>query len=146
MQRRHRSGRVIVQFDGATGTNNRATGLGVVVRDRAGRIREVWSRRSGPLTCNEAEYEALIWALQLLGRNPPPEVHFFGDSEIVINQMQGLFSVRSPALKRLHRKACALVRTIPKVTFTHIPRERNCLADALANEALLPALDVEDEA
>ena len=133
---RRRRGRVIVQFDGAIGTGNRASGLGVVVRDEAGRVRQVWSKRSRPATCNEAEYAALIYALELLYRDPPREVHFFSDSEIVVNQMRGRFAVRSPALKRLHRRACALLRAFPHVTFTHIPRQWNCLADALACEAL----------
>jgi len=128
--------RVIVQFDGAIGATNRASGLGVVLRDETGGILGVWSKRARPQTCNEAEYEALIWALELLGRHPPAEAHFLSDSEIVVNQMQGFFSVRSPALKRLHRRACALIRAIPRVTFIHIPREQNCLADALAAEAL----------
>jgi len=133
---RRRRNRVIVQFDGAIGSTNQASGLGVVFRDETGRILRVWSKRARPQTCNEAEYEALIWALELLGRHPPAEVHFLSDSEIVVNQMQGFFSVRSPALKPLHRRACALLRTIPRVTFTHIPRQQNCLADALAMEAL----------
>ena len=128
--------KLIVQFDGAIGTTNRASGLGVVMRDEAGHILEVRRKRAGPQTCNEAEYAALIWALELLGRNPPAEVHFLSDSEIVVNQMRGFFSVRSPALKHLHRRACAMTRIIPRVTFTHIPREQNCLADALAAEAL----------
>jgi ribonuclease HI len=128
--------KLIVQVDGAIGATNRASGLGVVMRDEAGRILEVRHKRARPQTCNEAEYEALIWALELLGRHPPAEVHFLSDSEIVVNQMQGRFSVRSPALKRLHRRACALSRAIPRVTFSHIPREQNCLADALAAEGL----------
>jgi ribonuclease HI len=136
MRWERKRGKVIVQFDGAIGTSNRASGLGVVVRDATGRILQVRSKRVGPQTCNEAEYEALIWALELLRRNPPAEVHFLSDSEIVVNQMQGFFSVHSPALRQLHRQACALSRAIPRVTFTHIPREQNCLADALALEAL----------
>ncbi len=126
----------MVQFDGAIGANRQASGLGVVIRDPSGRVLEVWSKQARPQTCNEAEYEALIWALELLGRDPPAEAHFFSDSEIVVNQMRGYFSVRSPALKRLHRRACALARAILRVTFIHISREKNCLADALAVEAL----------
>jgi ribonuclease HI len=134
--RRWKRRKLIVQVDGAIGTANRASGLGVVVRDEAGRILEVRHKRARPQTCNEAEYAALIWALELLGQRAPAEVHVLSDSEIVVNQMQGLFSVRSPALKRLHRRACALSQAIPRVTFRHIPREQNCLADALAAEAL----------
>lgn len=81
---KRRRGRVIVQVDGAIGTTQQASGLGVVVRDQGGRVLEVWSKRARPQTCNEAEYEALIWALELLERDPPAEVHFFSDSEIVV--------------------------------------------------------------
>lgn len=128
--------RVIVQFDGATGTTGHVSGVGVVIRDEQGRIMQVISKPARPQTNNEAEYEALIYALELLRRDPPQEVAFYSDSEIVVNQMRGLFSVNSPALKLLHRKACLLARAFPHVGYTHISRERNRLADALATEAL----------
>ena len=50
--------------------------------------------------------------------------------------MTGRCAVHSPALKRWHAQACRLVRHFKAITFTHIPREANRLADALANEAL----------
>jgi len=128
--------KVVVQFDGAIGQGDRGAGLGVVLRDPDGRIRQVLRKRTGPLTNNEAEYAALIWALEILSSDPPDEAHFVSDSEIVVKQMQGRFSVHSPALKRLHRRACALLRDIPTATFTHISRDVNLLADALAKEAL----------
>ncbi len=59
-----------------------------------------------------------------------------GTSEIVVGQMQGRFSVHSFTLRRWHDQATASVRQFQQVTFTAIPRERNQIADALANEAL----------
>lgn len=131
---RHR--KVVVQVDGAIGSTGQASGLGVVVRDASGHVLEVYCRRDRPQTNNEAEYRALIWALENLSRNPPDEAHIFSDSEVMVNQMAGRFSVHSPDLRLLHREACALAQAIPRVTYTHIPRELNSLADALASEAL----------
>jgi len=134
--RDNRKRKIIVQFDGAIGLGGHGTGLGVVLRDADGHIQHVLKRRVGPQTNNEAEYAALIWALEILSSDPPDEAHFVSDSEIVVRQMQGQFSVRSPALKKSHRRACALLRNIPITSFTHIPRDHNLLADALAKEAL----------
>lgn len=95
------------------------------------------SKVIGRLTCNEAEYAALIFALEEIRRYRPHRVDCYLDSKVVINQLKGTFAVRSPGLKRLHRKARRLIQAIPQVTLTYIPRERNRLADALAKEALI---------
>lgn len=129
---------LVVQIDGAIGAAGIATGLGVVVRGADGTVRSVHKRRLGPMTNNEAEYSALILALETVTPLDPPAVRIVSDSEIVVYQMQGRFSVNSPALKALHRQACALARRIPNIHFTHVPRELNALADALAREALWP--------
>lgn len=129
-------GRWIAQVDGAIGVPGGATGLGVAIRDASGAVCHVASRRAGPMTNNEAEYSAVILALEMLGGLPRAAVDVVSDSEIVVFQMQGHFSVNSPALKVLHRRACALARGFEEVRFVHVPRDRNGLADALAREAL----------
>jgi ribonuclease HI len=58
------------------------------------------------------------------------------DSEVVVYQMIGKFAVRSAALKPLHRQACALARHFSHVSYVHIPRDQNLIADALAGEAV----------
>jgi len=126
----------VVHFDGAIGRDGRATGLGVIVRDKEGRILKWLCGKRGPLNSNEAEYAALVFALEHITRLRPYAVHFYSDNEVVVNQMKGVFAVRSPSLRRWHTRACRLARLIPYVTFNHIPRERNLLADALATEAL----------
>lgn len=136
MWRKNQPVRLIVQVDGAIGSSGLASGLGVVVRDADGRVIDVYLKRDRPQTNNEAEYRALIWALETLKHHPPREMHIFSDSEVMVNQMAGIFAVHSPALKTLHRQASALARAYPSITYTHIPREYNTLADALAAEAL----------
>jgi ribonuclease HI len=136
MWRKIQPAKLIVQVDGALGSTGQASGLGLVVRDAAGRVLEVHWKRDRPQTNNEAEYRALIWALETLRRNPPLEMAIYSDSEVMVRQMLGLYAVHSADLKPLHRQARALAEGFPCVTYTHIPRDLNVLADALASEAL----------
>ncbi len=84
---------------------------------------------------NEAEYAALVLALETAAHLDVTRLEVLMDSEVVVNQMVGRFAVNSPRLKPWHQQACALALRFGLVRYTHIPRERNQLADALANEA-----------
>lgn len=128
--------RFIVYTDGALRSDPPATGLGVIVKNRRGEIIHWMSKVTGRLTCNQAEYAALIFGLEEIRKHRPYRVDCYLDSQVVVNQLKGVFAVRSPPLKRLHRKASRLIQAIPQVTLTYVPRERNRLADALANDAL----------
>lgn len=113
-----------------------ATGLGVAIKDENGKL-IAWRNKSAPaMTCNEAEYAALIFALEQALSYGPHEVRVFSDSRLVVEQMRGWIRVRSSQLRRLHQKARDLTARFERVTFTHIPRERNQLADAIADEAI----------
>ena len=120
-----------------------ATGLGVVVKDERGVLIAWRCKPAHPMTCNEAEYAALIFALEQALAYAPGELRVFSDSRLVIDQMTGVNGVRSAELRPLHRRARELTARFACVRFAHIPRERNRLADAMANEAverLTPAL------
>ncbi len=95
------------------------------------------------MTNNEAEYAALILALETAKRFDPRALHVYMDSEVVVGQMRGRFSVHSPALRRWHAQACRLARLYPEIVYHCIPRKANRLADALANEALVEGLNGE---
>ena len=127
--------RVTVHTDGAIRIEIGVSGLAVVVHDEHGVIRHLWSRRAGRLTCNEAEYAAANLALEKLLPLKPLEVSIFSDSQVMVHQMNGLASAQSPKLKQAQARLRSLVVQFERVTFTHIPREENRLADALANEA-----------
>jgi len=129
--------KLVIHADGAIRDDPPSTGVGVVIRDGEGQILDwISEANEGRLTCNEAEYAALIRALEAARDYHPREVHFYLDSLIVVNQMRGRFAVRSPALRSLNGQARRLARRFRQVTFTHVPRKRNRLADALANEAV----------
>ncbi len=94
--------------------------------------------RLGRLTNNQAEYTALVKALEHaleLGANHRVLIH--SDSELLVKQMSGQYRVKNEDLRDLYEEArdlCARFRG--GVTFQHVRREQNSRADALGNEAL----------
>jgi ribonuclease HI len=68
-------------------------------------------------------------------QNPPRELKLYSDSQVMVHQMQGIASAHAPALRQAQMRMRGLVVQFEKVTFHHIPREKNRLADALANDA-----------
>lgn len=114
---------------------DRAAGAGVVALDRWGKVARVANKLLPLMTNNEAEYAALLLAFDIAADMGGRFLEIRMDSEIVVHQMTGHFSVNSPALKRLHSQACVQAMTFVQVRYVHIRRELNGLADALAGEA-----------
>jgi probable phosphoglycerate mutase len=134
---RKRPKQLNIYCDGGIGETGRAAGLGVVIRDERNEVLGLIKRGMPAMTNNEAEYAALVMALQVVWRQfKPQSLHIYMDSEIVVGQMTGRFMVRSSVLKQWHAQACRLARRFKAIEFIYIPREMNRLADALANEAL----------
>ncbi len=121
--------------DGAIRPELGVSGLAAIVRDEKGQILTWFSKRAGAMTCNEAEYAAVQLALESVSALHPQEVHIFSDSLVVVHQMSGLASAHAPALRQAQTRLRGLVTQFQQVKFHHIPREKNRLADALANEA-----------
>lgn len=132
-------GHLHIFTDGAIRPEECASGLAAIVRDESGQICYWWSRRAGRMTCNEAEYAAVLFALEQLKESNHTAIEriaIYSDSLVLVNQMVGKAAVHSPALCQLHSCLTSLLTQLPPVTFTHIPREANRLADALAGDAV----------
>lgn len=113
-----------------------ATGLGAVIRDERGTILAWRNHVLHAMTSNEAEYHALLFALEQTRTFSPREIEVFSDSKLVIEQLRGGYRVNHANLRELYRRAKKLTSGFGKVTFTHISRERNQLADAIADDAV----------
>ena len=87
-------------------------------------------------TNNEAEYTALLFGVKEVLTYNPQKVIFYLDSELVVKQMKGEYKIKKPELKEIYLKIQAILGKIHEVSFVHIPREKNKLADKLANEAM----------
>jgi len=112
-------------------------------RDLYPQYREIWHDSAflgERVTNNEAEYRGLIMGLEAAASQMHRTLDVYGDSQVVINQMKGLYKIKAPNLVPLYERARELCERFETVTFTHVLREKNRRADALANAAfLLPA-------
>ena len=129
--------RLVVEADGGSRGNPGPAGYGAVVRDAAtGEVLVERAAGIGRATNNVAEYGGLIAGLGAAVELAPASVEVRMDSKLVVEQMSGRWKVKHPAMRPLHAEASALVRRLPDVRFSWIPRERNAAADRLANEAM----------
>ena len=127
---------LILRTDGASRGNPGHAAAGVVIQSEDGELLARGKTYLGIITNNQAEYRALILGLRAVARYNPSVVHVYMDSELVTRQMTGQYRVKDEALRPLYEEARELARKLPTVTFEHVLRGKNALADALANEAL----------
>ena len=128
--------RLILRTDGASRGNPGHAAAGVVIERTDGTVRATGKLYLGMMTNNQAEYRALILGLQSIARYTPAAVRVYLDSELVVRQMTGQYRVRDEALRPLYDEARRLAAALPAVSFIHVPRGKNTLADKLANQAL----------
>jgi ribonuclease HI len=87
------------------------------------------------VTNNQAEYEALLRGLQYLREAGVVSVEVYGDSELVIKQLNGQYECKSEALRSYYEECREILKSFPLVTLQHIPREHNEEANRLAQSA-----------
>jgi ribonuclease HI len=123
-------------FDGCSKGNPGHAGIGAVLYE--GDI-EIWAaaRYIGDhCTNNEAEYRALILGLEQACERNIEELTVFGDSQLVINQVNGEYKVKAKNLFDLYDRVTMLKKCFRFVQFNHVYREQNTRADQLSNIAL----------
>lgn len=136
------SNKIITYTDGASRGNPGPAALGAVICDFSGKTIKEYGQVLGRKTNNEAEYEAVIFALkkikQLFGKTKAKKisVEMRMDSEFVVSQVSGKYKVEEERMVPLFIAVWNLKMNFAKVSFVHIPREKNKEADRLANEAL----------
>jgi len=128
--------RLVIFTDGASRGNPGQSAIGVVIQDGAGKVVGTISRRIGHATNNQAEYTAIIAALEKASRLGAEEVEVRSDSELVVKQLNGRYKVKKATLRPLYQKVVRLTGSLGAFTITHIPRTQNKEADRLANKAL----------
>lgn len=134
---------LIAYVDGGSHGSPGPSGIGVLIEKPDGEMIRI-ARWIGHHDNNVAEYAALLEALQRALELNATSLSVFSDSELVVKQMTGEYSCRSPRLYSLHWMCRKLARTL-KFCISHIPREQNQEANRLANHAVRfrrePALD-----
>jgi ribonuclease HI len=88
------------------------------------------------VTNNQAEYEALLRGLQYLKEAKAISVEIFGDSELVIKQLNGQYECRNDILRNYYEECKEILKSFQLVILQHIPRENNEEANMLTQSAL----------
>ena len=90
----------------------------------------------GVQTNNVAEYTGVVRALALAQELGAREVHLLLDSKLIVEQLAGRWRVKDSKLIPLWSAARTTLGGFERWSATHVPRARNSVADALANEAI----------
>ena len=132
--------KIVINADGGSRGNPGPAAIGVVVRGEG--KEKKYGEFIGTRTNNEAEYEAVIFALkktrQLFGKDKTKksEAEVFLDSELVVNQLTAKYKIEEEKLFPLFIKVWNLKQDFGKINFFAVPREKNREADRLVNQAL----------
>jgi ribonuclease HI len=126
----------IIYTDGGARGNPGPAGIGVVIYDEQKQVIDKLSEYLGVATNNQAEYKAVVAAFKKAKELGATELDFYLDSELVVKQLKREYKVKNKDLAPLFLEIHNLSLSFKKISYTHIPRELNKVADALANEAM----------
>ena len=124
---------MIVSCDGAARGNPGPAGIGAFITTAQGEVLAEIGEGIGDTTNNVAEYRAVIAGLERARDLGATRVHLRSDSQLLVNQLSGVYRVKSPHLQPLHRQVRGLIAGFALAKIDHVPRERNKDADRLAN-------------
>ncbi|MDD3778419.1 MAG: ribonuclease HI family protein [Patescibacteria group bacterium] len=122
--------------DGGARGNPGPAGIGAIIYDAKGKVLAEIAEYLGKTTNNQAEYRALIAALNKAKNLKLKVVDCYLDSELVVKQLNRQYKVKNKELSPLFLEVYNISLSFKKITFNHIKREQNKEADRLANEAM----------
>lgn len=132
----------IIYTDGGSRGNPGPAAIGVVICDEKGRVLKKYSESIGEATNNEAEYQAVIFALKkvkaLFGKAKAKKMalEIRTDSELVVSQLSHQYKIVEKNLQPLFLQVWNLMIDFGPMKFVAVPREQNKEADRMVNEAL----------
>ena len=130
--------RLMLYSDGGARGNPGPAAIAYLAVTEVGQIIKADSRFIGEATNNQAEYNALIAALEFAKAFKAQEVTCHLDSELVAKQLKGEYSVKNFELQKLWRNAQELKGCFKKISFVNVPRSNPYIqrVDVLVNKTL----------
>lgn len=125
-------------FDGSARPNPGTCGIGAVLAGPDGELVEI-ARPAGYGNSSEAEYRALIALLEAAVRHGSHDLTIYGDSQVVVNDVNGPDHLAARALLPYRRAVHALMASLAQATLRWVPRHKNTVADALSQRAVATA-------
>lgn len=129
--------KIIIYTDGGSRGNPGPAASGFIIFDQNNNILVKGGKYLGVGTNNEAEYQALILALEKVKEGVvAQEIEVRADSKLVVEQLNGNFKVKNSRIKVLYEIVKGLEQGLARVSYHHIPRSENFLADEIVNVIL----------
>tara|TARA_B100000902_G_scaffold399984_1_gene474243 strand:+ start:4456 stop:4893 length:438 start_codon:yes stop_codon:yes gene_type:complete len=125
-----------LQFDGACRGNPGLCGAGYVIYKEDEILEKHSKFVSEKNTNNYAEYSALLLGIERVVELGIKDINVQGDSQLAINQINGIYRINSENIIELYNKVIENLINFNSFTFRHIKREKNKVADHLANVAI----------
>ena len=120
-------------FDGSS--CKQGGGIGIVIISPRGASFEFALPTEAMITNNQAEYKAILKGLQLFHEVKAEAIEIFRDSQLISNQLIGLYECKEDTLKGYYDECQRLLKEFPHVSLQHIPRAQNQEANCLAQSA-----------
>lgn len=127
---------VIIYSDGGSRGNPGPSASGFVVMTTRQEVLHQGGMYLGITTNNQAEYHGVRLGLEKALAIGARVVEFRVDSLLVANQLNGVYTVKNRDLWPIHERIKDLIAQFEKVTFHHVRREFNQLADGMVNKIL----------
>ncbi|MBI3889759.1 reverse transcriptase-like protein [Candidatus Saccharibacteria bacterium] len=128
--------RVIIYSDGGSRGNPGPSAAGYVILSGRDEVVDKGGEYLGITTNNQAEYHGVRLGLEKAHELGYRQIDFRIDSMLVVNQMNGIYKIKNRELWPIHERIRALMLQFDKVTFSHVKREFNQLADGMVNRTL----------
>jgi ribonuclease HI/ADP-ribose pyrophosphatase YjhB (NUDIX family) len=127
---------VTINVDGASRGNPGPSGIGYCIHDDSGKIIEQGGEFIGFATSRVAEYYAIKKGIERALEMKYKTVRFISDSLMVVNQLNGIFTVKNQDILPIYNELQEKIDQFDAVSFTHVPRSENTIADSEANAAI----------
>lgn len=127
---------VIIYSDGGSRGNPGPSASGFVIMSSKQEVLHQGGVYLGITTNNQAEYHGVRLGLEKALSIGARNVDFRVDSLLVVNQLNGMYTVKNRDLWPIHERIKDLITQFDKVTFQHVRREFNQLADGMVNKIL----------
>lgn len=127
---------IVINVDGASRGNPGPSGIGFCVYGEDGRIIEQGGEFIGFATSRVAEYCAMRKGISIAAELGYKKVRMISDSLMVVNQLNGIFTIKNQDIISIYEDIQKEIDKFEAISFTHVPRSKNVIADHEANVAI----------
>ena len=129
---------MIAHADGGSRGNPGQAAIAYVLYDSIGNLIEKDAKCIGIHTNNEAEYEAVLWAIEKVRERSCGNVKIFTDSEFVVNQVKGVYQRKDRRMAQYASRVETNLKLFDSFELRHVPRSnpRQTMVDSMVNAAL----------